>query len=115
MPKAKALKNYKIVDEVKIFWRLVAVGNGSKTPLFYFFSAFDESMSIRLSEIFVTLWVLVVVINSRKSGCVGWVCGGVNCLGWGVGKMGRIWSYYQGEMWATDSCEACLAELSTNC
>ena len=28
MPKAKALKNYKIVDEVKIFWRLVAVGNG---------------------------------------------------------------------------------------
>ena len=25
---AKALKNYKIVDEVKIFWRLVAVGNG---------------------------------------------------------------------------------------
>jgi len=28
MPKAKALKNYKIVDEVKIFLRLVAVGNG---------------------------------------------------------------------------------------
>ena len=25
---AKALKNYKIMDEVKIFWRLVAVGNG---------------------------------------------------------------------------------------
>ena len=72
-------------------------------------------MSIRLGEIFVTLWVLVVVINSWQSGCVGWVCGGVNCLGWGVGKMGRIWSYYQGEMWATDSCGACLTELSTNC
>ena len=28
MPKARALKNYKIVDEVKILWRLVAVGNG---------------------------------------------------------------------------------------
>ena len=28
MPKAKALKNYKIVNEVKILWRLVAVGNG---------------------------------------------------------------------------------------
>ena len=27
MPKAKALKNYKIVNEVKILWRLVAVGN----------------------------------------------------------------------------------------
>ena len=25
---SKALKNYKIVDEVKIFWRLVTVGNG---------------------------------------------------------------------------------------
>ena len=28
MPKAKALKNYKIVDKVKILWRFVAVGNG---------------------------------------------------------------------------------------
>ena len=28
MPKANALKNYKIVTEVKILWRLVAVGNG---------------------------------------------------------------------------------------
>ena len=28
MPLAKALKNYKIVTEVKILWRLVAVGNG---------------------------------------------------------------------------------------
>ncbi len=25
---SKALKNYKIVNEVKILWRLVAVGNG---------------------------------------------------------------------------------------
>ena len=115
MPKAKALKNYKIVDEVKIFWRLVAVGNGSKIPHFDFFSAFDEGMSICLGETFVTLWVLVVVINSRQWGCVGWVYGGVIFLGWGVGKMGRIWSYYQGEMWATDRCEACLSELSTNC
>ena len=28
MPKARALKNYKIVNEVNIFWRFVAVGNG---------------------------------------------------------------------------------------
>ena len=28
MPSAKALKNYKIVNEVNIFWRFVAVGNG---------------------------------------------------------------------------------------
>ena len=28
MPNAKALKNYKIVNEVKVLWRLVAVGNG---------------------------------------------------------------------------------------
>ena len=28
MPSTKALKNYKIVDEVNILWRLVAVGNG---------------------------------------------------------------------------------------
>ena len=73
MPKAKALKNYKIVDEVKIFWRLVAVGNGSKIPHFDFFSAFDEGMSICLGETFVTLWVLVGIINSWQSGCVGWV------------------------------------------
>ena len=25
---SKALKNYKIVNEVNIFWRFVAVGNG---------------------------------------------------------------------------------------
>ena len=25
---SKALKNYKIVNEVKVLWRLVAVGNG---------------------------------------------------------------------------------------
>ena len=25
---SKALKNYKIVDEVKVLWMLVAVGNG---------------------------------------------------------------------------------------
>ena len=28
MPKARALKSYKIVNEVNIFWRFVAVGNG---------------------------------------------------------------------------------------
>ena len=28
MPSVKALKNYKIVNEVNIFWRFVAVGNG---------------------------------------------------------------------------------------
>lgn len=32
-----------------------------------------EGMSICLGETFFTLWVLVVVINSRQSGCVGWV------------------------------------------
>ena len=29
--------------------------------------------NMHLGETFVTLWVLVVVINSRQSGCVGWV------------------------------------------
>lgn len=28
---------------------------------------------MHLGETFVTLWVLVVVINSWQSGCVGWV------------------------------------------
>ena len=28
LPKARALKNYKIVNKVNIFWRFVAVGNG---------------------------------------------------------------------------------------
>ena len=28
LPKARALKNYKIVNDVNIFWRFVAVGNG---------------------------------------------------------------------------------------
>ena len=40
---SKALKNYKIVNVVNIFWRFVAVSNGSKTPLFDFFSAFEVS------------------------------------------------------------------------
>lgn len=43
MPKARALKSYKIVNEVNIFWRFVAVGNGSKIPLFYFISAFAKA------------------------------------------------------------------------
>ncbi len=51
MPKARALKNYKIVNEVNIFWRFVAVGNGSKIPLFDFFSAFAEGMSLRYTVI----------------------------------------------------------------
>ena len=51
MPKAKALKNYKIVNEVKNLWRLVAVGNGSKTPLFDFFSAFAKGISLRYGVI----------------------------------------------------------------
>ena len=53
IPSAKALKNYKKVDEAKILWRLVAVGNGSKIPLFDFFSAFAEGMSLSLGEIVV--------------------------------------------------------------
>ena len=32
------------MNVVKILWRLVAVGNGSKNPLFDFFSAFAEGM-----------------------------------------------------------------------
>ncbi len=51
MPKARALKSYKIVNEVNIFWRFVAVGNGSKIPLFYFISAFAKGMSLRQSKI----------------------------------------------------------------
>ena len=61
IPSAKALKNYKKVDEAKILWRLVAVGNGSKNPLFDFFSAFAEGMSLRYDSQFVYLnrWVLI--------------------------------------------------------
>lgn len=51
MPKTRALKSYKIVNEVNIFWRFVAVENGSKIPLFYFISAFAKGMSLRQSEI----------------------------------------------------------------
>ena len=52
MPKARALKSYKIVnEEVEVLWRLVAVGNGSSIPLFDFFSAFAKGMSLRQSEI----------------------------------------------------------------
>ena len=42
-PQNMALKNYKIVNEVKVLWRLVAVGNGSKIPLFVFFNTFNTS------------------------------------------------------------------------
>ena len=40
IPKAETTENHKVV---KILWRLVAVSNGSKIPLFDFFSAFDVS------------------------------------------------------------------------
>ena len=62
MPKARALKNYKIVNEVNIFWRFVAVGNGSKIPLFDFFSAFAEGMSLRYR-------VIVVGVGDRNKLC----------------------------------------------
>ena len=59
--------------------------------------------------------MLTVVINSPRSAAIMWVLGVVNCLEWRGWKMGGFYSYYQGEMWAIDSCGACLAELSTNC
>ena len=36
-------KTIKILNEVKVLWRLVAVGNGSKIPLFVFFNTFNTS------------------------------------------------------------------------
>ena len=41
------------MDEVKILWRFVAVSNGSKIPLFDFFSAFAEGMSLRYGVVFL--------------------------------------------------------------
>ena len=36
-------KTINILNEVKVLWRLVAVGNGSKIPLFVFFNTFNTS------------------------------------------------------------------------
>ena len=41
--KIRHWKTIKILNEVKVLWRLVAVGNGSKIPLFVFFNTFNTS------------------------------------------------------------------------
>ena len=41
--KIRHWKTINILNEVKVLWRLVAVGNGSKIPLFVFFNTFNTS------------------------------------------------------------------------
>ena len=95
MPKAKALKNHKIVNEVKILWRLLAVGNGSKIPLFDFFSAFAEGLSLRYGVVFL-------VGGLEEFGAEGVVVaevfevggGGVGFEGGGVGGEGIVTAHH---------------------
>ena len=73
MPKARALKSYKIVnEEVEVLWRLVAVGNGSKIPLFYFISAFAKGMSLRYGVVVLSdLHHSLVLFVGDSGGGVG--------------------------------------------
>ena len=95
MPKAKALKNHKIVNEVKILWRLLAVGNGSKITLFDFFSAFAEGLSLRYGVVFL-------VGGLEEFGAEGVVVaevfevggGGVGFEGGGVGGEGIVTAHH---------------------
>ena len=95
MPKARALKNYKIVNEVNIFWRFVAVSNGSKIPLFDFFSALAEGISLRYGVVFL-------VGGLEEFGAEGVVVaevlevggGGVGFEGGGVGGEGIVTAHH---------------------
>ena len=81
-------------------------------PLFSTFSVLSPSACRYIWWNFFTLWVLVVVINSRQSGSVGWVWGVLIVWGGEWGKrggfgviirvkcglqivVGRVWRSYQ--------------------